>query len=149
MLYGLQILIRLLVAYVDPATEAARTARQCLSVFFPAYAGFSARHHRLLCTAAVPAARRALHVGSSAACRAAAPNVLRFTMQLLQVSHSIIALVCLRDPYRCWYYWNTLSQPALLRKVKQTLEDDPLNLLKARLSLLVTISYQTVNLFIQ
>ena len=75
-------------AYVDPATETAMTARQCLSVFFPAYAAFSAQHHRLLCSAAVPAARRALHLGNSTACKAAAPNVLCFTLQLLQVQYN-------------------------------------------------------------
>ena len=82
---ALQILIRLLVLYVNPASEPAASARQCLSVFFPAYAGFSARHHLMLCQAIIPAARRALLLGNSAACKAAAANLLRFSLQLLQV----------------------------------------------------------------
>lgn len=80
--WRVQVLVRLLTAYMDPATEPATAARQCLSVFFPAYTGFSAWHHRLLCDAVVPAARRTLGLPA----KSAAPNLLRFCLQLLQAS---------------------------------------------------------------
>ena len=80
--------MRLLVAYVDQATEAAAAARQALSVFFPAYAAFCGWHQRLLCEATLPAARRALGLGPSPA-KSVAPSLLRFVLQLLQVTSSV------------------------------------------------------------
>ena len=80
--------MRLLVAYVDHATEAAAAARQCLSVFFPAYTAFCGWHQRLLCEATLPAARRALGLGPSPA-KSVAPSLLRFVLQLLQVASSV------------------------------------------------------------
>jgi len=78
-------LAALLAAFHDPATEAAPAARQCLSVFFAAYAaGRRPACVASLAAAALPAARAALAAGGGPV-RSPAPRVLRFVLQLLQV----------------------------------------------------------------
>ncbi len=77
-------LAALLAAFHDQATEAAPAARQCLSVFFAAYAaGRRPACVASLAAAALPAARAALAAGGGPA-RSPAPRVLRFVLQLLQ-----------------------------------------------------------------
>jgi len=94
-----QVLARLLEAYVNPATESVAHARQCLSVFFPAYAAFSGWHHRLICLATVPAARLALlSGGTSATAKAAAPSLLRFVLQQLQVGDCMFTVGSVPPP---------------------------------------------------
>lgn len=87
-------LAALLAAFHDPATEAAAAARQCLSVFFPAYAagGVAGGRERraVLASAALPAARMALAAGASPA-RSAAPRLLRYVLQLLQARSALAA----------------------------------------------------------
>lgn len=76
--------IQLLLLSCDPGMAAAARMQQCLAVFFKAYAAQSARAHRHLSAAALPAARRALSIGPSLA-KSAAPHLLRFVSNLLQV----------------------------------------------------------------
>jgi hypothetical protein len=82
----------LLLLNFHPATEAAPKLRQCLSVFFDAFAaapggGAAAarEHRRLLAAAALPAARAALGLGGgrAAAAKQPAPSALRFVAQLV------------------------------------------------------------------
>ncbi|KAL3162049.1 hypothetical protein ABBQ38_009115 [Trebouxia sp. C0009 RCD-2024] len=72
----------LLVAHFDPATHDKPRLRQCLSVFFPAYAAASSLHQHHLARAFRRAARGAL--GVAAGKKAPAPQVMRYMLQLLQ-----------------------------------------------------------------
>ena len=84
-----QIMVRLLEASCNPATEHAEAVRQCLSVFLPAYAAVSTAHRRTVAAAALRAARRLLPVRPSPAANAAAPGLLRYVGQLLQVQRHV------------------------------------------------------------
>ena len=79
----LQVLAQLLVAHFDPQTEHAGRLRQCLTVFFPAYAEAGADRQQLLGRAMLPAVHQTL--ASSGKGRSPAPLLLRFVLQLLQV----------------------------------------------------------------
>ena len=79
----LQVLAQLLVAHFDPQTERASRLRQCLTVFFPAYAGAGADKQQLLGRAMLPAVHQTL--ASSGKGKSPAPALLRFALQLLQV----------------------------------------------------------------
>lgn len=72
----------LLVAHFDPATLDRPRLRQCLSVFFPAYAAASSLHQHHLARAFRRAARGALCVAPVK--KAPAPQLMRY---MLQVTH--------------------------------------------------------------
>lgn len=81
-------LVHLLVLACNPAAaqhggQAAAT-QQCLTVFFHAYAGHGAAGQARLAAAALPAARRALHLGPAPA-KSPAAQLLRYVLSLLQV----------------------------------------------------------------
>lgn len=77
---------RLVLLYFDASTEGSLRLRQCLSVFFDAFASSSARHHRIICAAFLPTVRKA---GLSVASKrgrglSGTAQVSRFLLQLLQ-----------------------------------------------------------------
>ena len=60
-----QIFTRLMVAYFNPATEEDVRLRQCLSVFFPAFAFSGSMHQETIEEAFLPALRLFLHAPKS------------------------------------------------------------------------------------
>lgn len=76
--------MHLLVLACDSSRASAAKTQQCLAVFFRAYAPLSASVQRRLAAAALPAARRALAAGPSAA-KSPAPQLLKYVLSLLQV----------------------------------------------------------------
>ncbi len=96
MSYLVQVLIQLLLLTCDPSMAAAASMQQCLAVFFRAYAAQSGQAHRHLSAAALPAARRALSLGTSLA-KSAAPQLLKFVSTLLQVGSKASGM-------KTWYY---------------------------------------------
>lgn len=87
----LRLLAHLLLLQFAPATEPAARLRQCLTVFFESFAGLSGMSQQYLATALLPAARCAVADDIAAGRRTAAasplaPQVVRFALQLLQVS---------------------------------------------------------------
>lgn len=74
----------LLVAHFDPATHDKPRLRQCLSVFFPAYAAASSLHQHHLARAFRRAARGAL--GVAAGKKAPAPQVMRYMLQVIYLN---------------------------------------------------------------
>ena len=81
----------LLVAHFDPATQDKPRLRQCLSVFFPAYATAAASHQHHIARAFRRAARGAL--GVAPVKKAPAPQVMRY---MLQVSHTCVMVAQLQ-----------------------------------------------------
>ena len=77
-----KVLAVLLVAHFDPATLHRPRLRQCLSVFFPAYAAASSLHQHHLARAFRRAARGVL--GVAPVKKAPAPQIMRY---MLQVTH--------------------------------------------------------------
>jgi hypothetical protein len=75
-----KLLVILLLAGFDAATESAPKMRQMLQVFFERYATLSLTSQMYLATAFLPAARCALETEA-----ASAPRVIRFALQLLQM----------------------------------------------------------------
>lgn len=74
----------LLVAQFDPATQSRPRLRQCLSVFFPAYAAASSLHQHHLARAFRRAARGALGVAPPK--KAPAPQVMRYMLQVIYLT---------------------------------------------------------------
>ncbi|DBA76941.1 TPA: hypothetical protein ACH3X1_009536 [Trebouxia sp. C0004] len=72
----------LFVAHFDPATQDKPRLRQCLSVFFPAYAAASSSHQHHIARAFRRGARGALGVAPIK--KAPAPQLMRYMLQLLQ-----------------------------------------------------------------
>ena len=70
----------LLVTHFDPTTHSKPRLRQCLSVFFPAYAAASSSHQQHLARAFRRAARGALGVAPGK--KAPAPQVMRYMLQV-------------------------------------------------------------------
>ena len=62
--------------------------RQCLHIFFPAFAGFSVANRMLLARAVMPAARLAIRTAAKPK-QSEAPLILKFVVELLQVRHLI------------------------------------------------------------
>jgi condensin complex subunit 3 len=83
----LRLLVALLLAQFEPATEPAERLRQCLAVFFGRYAALGAAPQQFLATALLPAARAAAAEDAAAGARGAAaraPALLRYAAALLQ-----------------------------------------------------------------
>ena len=74
----------LFVAHFDPATQDKPRLRQCLSVFFPAYAAASSSHQHHIARAFRRAARGALGVAPIK--KAPAPQLMRYMLQVSTVS---------------------------------------------------------------
>jgi len=74
----------LFVAHFDPATQDKPRLRQCLSVFFPAYAAASSSHQHHIAKAFRRAARGALGVAPIK--KAPAPQLMRYMLQVSTVS---------------------------------------------------------------
>ena len=86
----LKLLVALLLLHFDGSTEPASRLRQCLSVFFERFASLSVTSQQYLATAVIPAARSAAAEDLAAGRRTAAsapvaPQVVRFSLQLLQL----------------------------------------------------------------
>ena len=79
----------LFVAHFDPATQANTKLRQCLSVFFPAYAAASSSHQLHIARAFRRAARGAL--GVAPVKKSPAPQLMRYMLQVscLHYTHSL------------------------------------------------------------
>lgn len=78
----------LLSAYFHHAADSMPRLGQCLSVFFPAFAAAGPASRRLICAAAIPAARMAISQAPSgtAPSKVPAPRLLQYVLQMLQVS---------------------------------------------------------------
>ena len=86
----------LLVAHFDPATLNRPRLRQCLSVFFPAYAAASSSHQHDLARAFRRAARGALGVAPIK--KAPAPQLMRYMLQVIhQTSTNVSSSNLLSD----------------------------------------------------
>lgn len=77
---------KLVLLYFDSSTENCLRLRQCLSVFFDAFACSSARHHRIICAAFLPSVRKAGWCVAPKRGRGSSgtAQVSRFLIQLLQ-----------------------------------------------------------------
>ena len=80
----MQVMRWLLAANFHPSTADLGRMRQCLHTFFPAFTGFSAGNRLLLARAAMPAARLAI-CSAEKPKQSAAPLILQFAFELLQV----------------------------------------------------------------
>lgn len=92
----------LVVAHFDPATQDRPRLRQCLSVFFPAYAGSSSVYQHHIARAFRRAARGALAVGPIR--KAPAPQVMRYMLQVACLSScpcskNLDSSICLASTY--------------------------------------------------
>ena len=85
----------LFVAHFDPATQDKPRLRQCLSVFFPAYAAASSSHQHHIARAFRRAARGALGVAPIK--KAPAPQLMRYMLQVSTASrhrHTLSISIC-------------------------------------------------------
>ncbi len=85
----------LFVAHFDPATQDKPRLRQCLSVFFPAYAAASSSHQHHIARAFRRAARGALGVAPIK--KAPAPQLMRYMLQVSTASqhrHTVSISIC-------------------------------------------------------
>ena len=80
----IQVLRWLLVANFHASTADLGRMRQCLCVFFPAFAGFSAANRLLLARSIMPAARLATRAAEKPR-QSEAPLIFKFGLELLQV----------------------------------------------------------------
>lgn len=83
-----QVLRWLLAANFHPSTADLGRMRQCLHIFFPAFAGFSAANRMLLARSVMPAARLAIRTAAKPK-QSEAPLILKFVFELIQVCHLI------------------------------------------------------------
>lgn len=92
----------LFVAHFDPATQDNPRLRQCLSVFFPAYAAASSSHQHHIARAFRRAAREVLGVAPIK--KAPAPQLMRYMLQVstasqhrhtVSISHLLLTSVLL------------------------------------------------------
>ena len=90
----------LFVSHFDPATQDKPRLRQCLSVFFPAYAAASSSHQHHIARAFRRAARGAL--GVAPVKKALAPQLMRYMLQVgmyIKFDQLIDYISCLWDPW--------------------------------------------------
>ncbi len=83
----------LFVAHFDPATQDKPRLRQCLSVFFPAYAAASSSHQHHIARAFRRAARGALGVAPIK--KAPAPQLMRYMLWVSTVSQHRHTVFCI------------------------------------------------------